>query len=106
MDQLVESIWASVSGIVSGKLDESNLIILVPHIIAHIEKCKKDETGAWKRALCVSVVRLGMEKNGFSAEQTSNVLCVIGSVVDTLILVAKKKVDIGKTVRKCCFGTS
>jgi len=106
MDEQVKSIWASVSSIVAGKLDESKIVVLVPHIIAAIEKISKDETGAWKRSLCVSVVRLAMEESGFQKAQADNILCVIGSVIDTLILVAKQKVDIGKTVRRCCFRRS
>lgn len=106
MDELVQTIWNSVSSVVSGKLDESKIIVIVPHIIAQIEKLKQKESGAWKRSLCISVIRLAMEKNDFTTDQVNNILCVAGSVVDTLISIAKNQVDIGKTVRKCCLRLS
>lgn len=108
-DPLVQQIYNEIKGTIRNKtIDSSSIILLVTLTIPVVQRVARGKDGAYKKKVLLTVINQLV--NDSNLDQTSKfalltiVETIVPDVVDTLIDVAKNRLDIGKgtTNGGCC----
>lgn len=91
------------------ELNTSTLIILIPKIMKCAEEqITAQDKGAYKKSVVLQVLKLIINDSILTAEAKEALKLLVDTVVptmiDTMVMIAKKDIDLGKAVEKCKTG--
>jgi len=92
------------------KPDASNIIVLVTLLIRCVENVAKDKSGSYKKDLVLKVLTKVITESKLEPEAKASLMILVHTtipiMIDTMISIAKKEIDLGKVKGKFseCFG--
>lgn len=90
--------------------DASNIIVLVTLLIKCVENVAKDKEGAYKKNLVLTVLTKVINESKLEPDAKAALLVIVHTtipvIIDTMISIANKEIDIGKIKEEINAGMS
>jgi hypothetical protein len=95
---------------VTGKdtLDAGSVVILVTMVIKHVQEEMPTGSGPEKKKVAMDVIRLLIDDSNLEIDAKAGlnelVDFTVPSMIDTMIMISKNKIDLGKNVKTKCIS--
>lgn len=106
----IDIIYEQIKYLIDDKPTSRSIIKIVTYSMKCVENTMKDKSGSYKKEVVMRVIERVVEDSKLDKESKEDLTFLIHttipSIIDTMVGIARHKIDIGKTkkyFRDCCF---